>query len=907
MRTLVIGLSVGFLLLAACGPAAVDTPQSSPKPEEVPSPVHTVAPSVPSDETEQVAVRFAVSDWELPLYEGFIEAFEEENPDIRIEVVSVNEVLELGPIGQLDVPEDADQRLVAAADVVDIGVSREAVRDGLVRDLTPYIEADASFDPDDYYLDALKVFQWEGGTWALPSLLNLRLMFYDKDAFDSAGVAYPEEGWSWDDLLAKAKLLTERDGDTVTRWGFVPSDLAYRLIESRAGELADYEADPPVPRFEDPDVVEAVRWYTDLHLRDEVMPYFEPPEEGEEPLISDAAALIDSGQAAMWPETDLLWWVRSQQGNIGVVPFPTDAPDWPASPGTVGSLSVSAGTTQPEASWRWLEYLSRQSLSGLQLGIRFMPARRSAAETGGFWDGLDEEFAGALRYALDHGYAARAPVAYDAFSDALDTILRGDESVEDALAEAQAQAELEIQEAIAERTGATPAPTFVVAPAGEETAVSEDVVRVTFSPALGSFNLEPYRDLADRFHEEHPDTIIDVKMANFVSGAPGLPEMAKAADCFEWFPGFQDPTNREAILNLEPFMDADPSVGADDFYPQALQQFTYQGQLWGLPSDITPFVFEFNKDLFDAEGVDYPEPDWTWDDFLDVAVALTKGDGDAKQYGFVAEYYELNDLLLITERLGAVLIDDSLDPPAFSYNDPATVEAVQWYADLTTEHGAKPVFVTDLSTLLGATSALMEREGLINEGRAAMWTGSPATAAIFGDRGELNTGAASLPVRRDGTSAASFLTTSGYFISADTENRQACWEWITYLGNHPEANQGLPARRSAAESDEYKRLVGAEKAEAYLASIGDSDRPSRFQLLSEEGWLGWGIFWYGQAFGQVLEGEATVEEALDTAQQLADDYRACVVAGDDYGDSAAQACAKQVDPTLPDFLFPASD
>jgi ABC-type glycerol-3-phosphate transport system substrate-binding protein len=907
VRRLVIWMLVGTMLLAACGPAAEETPPPSPIAEAAPSPVLTAVPTEPAVQTEQVTVRFALSDWNLPLYEGFIEAFEEDNPEIRIEVVSANEVLELGPIGQLDVPDDADQRLVAAADVVEIGVGRETVRDGLVRDLSPYLDADAKFQPDDYYLDALQVYQWDGGTWALPSLLNLRLMFFDKDAFDAAGVAYPEEGWSWDDLLVKAKALTEREGDNVTRWGFVPGDLAYRLIESRAGQLADYEADPPAPRFDDPDVVEAVRWYTDLYLRDQVMPYFEPPEVGDEPLISDAAALIDSGQAAMWPDTDVLWWVRTQQGNIGVVPFPADAPDWPANPGTVGSLAMSAGTTQPEASWRWLEYLSRQSITGMQLGIRLMSARRSAAETGGFWDGLDEEFEGALRYAIDHGYAARAPVAYEAFSDALDAILSGEQSVEDALAAAQAQAEADIAQALAEESGATPAPTFVVEPAGEETPISGDVVRVTFSPALGSFNLEPYRDLAERFHEEHPGTLVDVKMANFVTGTPGLPEMAEASDCFEWFPGFQDPANREAILNLEPFADADPSFDSGDFFPQALQLFTYQGQLWGLPSDITPFVVEFNKDLFDAEGLDYPENDWTWDDFLATTVALTRGDGDTKQYGFVAEYYELNDLLLITERLGAVLVDDSVDPPAFAYDDPATVEAMQWYADLTTVHGVKPIFVTDLNTLLGATSAVMEREGLVNEGRAAIWTGSPAGAALFGDRSELNAGAASLPLREDGTSTASFLATSGYFISADTDNREACWQWITFLSDHPEANQGLPARRSVAESDEYKRLVGADKAEAYLASVGDSDRPSAFQIFSEEDWLGWGIFWYGQAFGQVLEGDVTVEEALDAAQKLADDYRACVIAGDDFGDSAAQACAKQVDPTLPDFLFPASD
>jgi multiple sugar transport system substrate-binding protein len=907
MQKYLLSLLIVAMLVAACGgPTATDTGAAPTQPGDVaqPAEVPTAAPTSPPAVSERTTIRFAISDYEQPMYEAMAKAFEEENPDLHIEFVSQNQVLGLGAIADIQVPEDAPQRLVAAADVVSMGASRDLVDQGLIRDLSPFIQAEPNFEPDDFYSGALGAYQWDGGTWVLPTNINYQLIFFNKDMFDEANVPYPEVGWTWDDLAAKAQALTEKQGDQFTRWGFVANNNFYRLIESQAGSLVDYDTTPATPQYDTSQAIDAMRRVANLHLKDPAMPYFEPTDGAGPQLVTDEQALIEGGQAAMWIDTDLLWWIRSQQTNIGAVPFPAAAGGAGLTPATVRGMVMSAGTRQPNAAWRWLDYVSRQSLGAMTMGIRFLAARRSVAVTDGFWDALDPDFATALRYATEHSYLSREPVAYSAFEDALSAVMKGEKLADEAMADAQAQAEAQLQEQIAAETGATPVPTFVVAPSEQETPVAEGAVTITFAPGIGSLNLDPYRALANQFHEAHPDIVVDVKMADFMTGVPSLPAMAAASDCFEWYPSFQDAKNRDAILSLAPFVDADAAFDTADYLPQALSQFQWQGQLMGIPADITPYVIEYNKDLFDAAGLDYPAPDWTWDDFLQLAVELTKGDGDTKQYGFVAEYYELNDLLLLTERLGAKLVDTNADPPALSYNDGDTVEAMRWYAGLTTEHQVKPVFVTDLNKLLAsATTAMVEREGLIASGRAAMWTSSPTTAAVFGERTGIQTGAAPAPQRADGKSPGALLTTSGYFISSETENRQACWQWITFLSSQPTAVQGLPARLSVAHSDAYRQKVGADHAEAYLASVGDSDRPSAFEIFQQEGWLGGAIYWYGQAFGQIVEGRASVEDALDTAQQLADDYRACVISGDDFSQDAWQACLKQTDPTLPDFLF----
>ena len=248
-----------------------------------------------------------------------------------------------------------------------------------------------------------------------------------------------------------------------------------------------------------------------------------------------------------------------------------------------------------------------------------------------------------------------------------------------------------------------------MAPIESETPLPEGAVTITFVPTLGDFDLELYRDLARRFRETHSNIVVDVEMAPITGvDVPDTPEIAEIADCFQAYPALHEPENRAAVLSLAPFLDADPAVSVDDYYPQAAAEFSWQGQLFGLPADIIPYIIEYNKELFDAAGVEYPAPGWTWDEFVERAVALTHGETEeAKQYGFVGEYYELNDLLFFLERLGGSLVDTAADPPALSFEDPATLDALVAYAALSTEYGVKPVYPVSYTHLTLPTKRIV--------------------------------------------------------------------------------------------------------------------------------------------------------------------------------------------------------
>ena len=124
------------------------------------------------------------------------------------------------------------------------------------------------------------------------------------------------------------------------------------------------------------------------------------------------------------------------------------------------------------------------------------------------------------------------------------------------------------------------------------------------------------------------------------------------------------------------------------------------------------------------------------------------------------------------------------------------------------------MFITDVADLSGseeaASAVFQERDALIKEGRAAMWT-LMENWELTSDPEGLRVGVASLPVGAGGNLAA-YTSVVGYFISAHTGAPQACWQWLTYLTAQPEADEASPVRRSVVQSEAFRDRVGAGRA-----------------------------------------------------------------------------------------------
>jgi ABC-type glycerol-3-phosphate transport system substrate-binding protein len=309
--------------------------------------------------------------------------------------------------------------------------------------LTPFLETDSSFPLDDFYPQALNAFRWHNDLWALPADIQMMVLYYNKARFDAAGIPYPQTGWSLDDFLATAELLTQGTS-TDKQYGYVPlngntGDLP-TFIALWGASWVDHTFTPSRFHFTDPMLIEALQWYADLAHVHQITPIF--PE--EDPAHPNTTAwlkrqnLIQTGQAAMWISTPEFGSFSNlpPDMDIGVASLPLKQEKVPFA--TVLGYYISKETPYPQHCWSWITFLTEQSLSAASN----LPPRRSIAESLDFSTKVGSEVASAYLYSIERAQANQTPVGptaipgyywlYEAYGQAMDGI-----SAQTALEQAQ--------------------------------------------------------------------------------------------------------------------------------------------------------------------------------------------------------------------------------------------------------------------------------------------------------------------------------------------------------------------------------------------------------------------------------------------------------------------------------------
>ncbi len=122
-------------------------------------------------------------------------------------------------------------------------------------------------------------------------------------------------------------------------------------------------------------------------------------------------------------------------------------------------------------------------------------------------------------------------------------------------------------------------------------------------------------------------------------------------------PGYNAMLSRGQIIPLNDFIEAD---GIDlSVYSGAAEELTWEGQIYALPFRSDIWILYYNKDVFDAAGVDYPTNDMTWDEFDAIARQLTSGSGADKVYGAHFHTWRSTvELPTVQDGLHTVIADD---------------------------------------------------------------------------------------------------------------------------------------------------------------------------------------------------------------------------------------------------------
>ncbi len=318
-------------------------------------------------------------------------------------------------------------------------------------------------------------------------------------------------------------------------------------------------------------------------------------------------------------------------------------------------------------------------------------------------------------------------------------------------------------------SAAQPAAPSKDAPSAQEPA-AEEPVTITYglwdnNQAVG------FEKMAAEFTQANPNIKIDIQLNGWADYWTALDAAASAGTLPDTFwmhsNNIYKYASNDMLMNLNDRIAASDKVKMENFPEGLVSIYNFNGKQFGVPKDYDTIGLWYNKTMFDAAGVAYPNDSWTWDDLYDAAKKLTKD--DKSQYGFLAPLHNQEGYYNFVYQNGGTIITPDKKS---GYDDPKTIEAMEYYVKFVKD-GLSPQIFGD------PDRAPTLENGLCAMGMFGSWNLSGFTANEYMSK---NFGVAVLPASPNG-GRASIFNGLGYAIAPNTKNADAAWKWIEYLGS----------------------------------------------------------------------------------------------------------------------------
>jgi len=377
------------------------------------------------------------------LFDKYAAEFMTANPDIKINSVYVGGYDDIYKAVQTQISGGGtgpDVAIFLAADLYSL------IDNDYIVPMTDFIKNTPDGDKyvEDFYPAFLANATDAGTLWAMPFQRSTPVLYYNKDMFKEAGLDPEKAPETWQDMLDYAKKLTKADG---SRWGLmIPSDgFPYWLFQgfaiSNGQNIVGDEANKVY--FNTPSTVEALQFFVDLANKDGVMP---------KGIIKwgDTPTAFKAGQVAMIYHTtgSLTNILANAKFNVGVGFLPKGKAGYGAPTGG-GNLYIlkNASPEKQAAAWKWIQFLtSPEKQADWTVNTGYIATRKSAWEV----DALKNLVAEKPQYAVARDqleFAGKELSTHSGlevrqtFGKAVAAALTGEKTVQQALDDAQADAE----------------------------------------------------------------------------------------------------------------------------------------------------------------------------------------------------------------------------------------------------------------------------------------------------------------------------------------------------------------------------------------------------------------------------------------------------------------------------------
>ena len=370
--------------------------------------------------------------------DGLVARFEEENPDITVNAIYAGNYddTRIKALAALDSGEPAQLAVMFSIDAYDL------IEQDLIVPFEEVIEAEAEQEwLGSFYPALMANSEIEGQTWGVPFQRSTIVAYYNKDMFREAGLDPDKAPETWDELVEMGKTLSteDRHGLMIPSTGY-PYWMFQALAIQNGKELMS--EDGLSTYFDDPAVVDTLEFWKSLSVEHGIMP------EGTVEWGTLRQAFLEGETAMMWHSTGNLTAVKNDASfDFGVAMLPAN--ERPGSPTGGGNFYLFKDATDAEkqAALELIKFMTApEQAAEWSIETGYMGVSPAAYETEAL-QAYTEEFPPALvaRDQLEHAVAEFSTFetarVREGLNSAIQSTLTGAKTAEEALAEAQANAE----------------------------------------------------------------------------------------------------------------------------------------------------------------------------------------------------------------------------------------------------------------------------------------------------------------------------------------------------------------------------------------------------------------------------------------------------------------------------------
>ncbi len=228
-----------------------------------------------------------------------------------------------------------------------------------------------------------------------------------------------------------------------------------------------------------------------------------------------------------------------------------------------------------------------------------------------------------------------------------------------------------------------------------------------------------------------------------------------------------------ALLPIDSIVGGDGGVDLANYPASLIDMYQWDGSQYGIPRDFDTIALFYNKDIFDAAGVAYPDDTWTWETFRSVSEQLTDAGAGVWGAGLQTSWQE-NYYNFIYQNGGKLLNDDLTNSEVGS---PEASEAFVYLAGF---------FADELTPSIAVQQSNPVADSLFPAGQVAMLPGGSFRAGTYG-AADANIDVAPLPMGKERATVTHGLAN---VIWASGSNPGASLELVKFLAG-PDAESIL--------------------------------------------------------------------------------------------------------------------